>query len=267
MRRVALAALALAAASFGRPAMTLAAEPVLLHAAGSLRGALDEVAATYEKATGIKVIAKYGASGLLREEIERGARAEVFASANMDHPFMLARAGKSSPVALFARNQMCALVRPGLDVEPANLLDRMLEAHVKLGTSTPQADPSGDYAWDVFRKADAQRPGAFATLSRKALQLTGAPTSATAPAGRNLYGMLVGQGRADVFLTYCTNALAAVREDPTLASIALPDALAVGAEYGLVAMKDASLAGRAFADFLVGPEGQRVLAAAGFAPP
>src|SRR5262245_33396587 len=200
MRRLALAGFALMVALFGRLSMSEAAEPVLLHAAGSLRVSLDEVAAAYEKATGVKVIAKYGASGTLREEIERGTKAEVFASANMEHPLMLARAGKSSPVALFARNQLCALVRPGLAVAPANLLDRMMDAQTKLGTSTPRADPSGDYAWEVFRKADAQRAGAFTALSHKALQLAGAPTSATAPAGRSLYGMLVSQGRADIFL-------------------------------------------------------------------
>src|SRR5262249_26260484 len=230
MRRVALGALVAIALVWG-PAMTQAAEPVLLHAAGSLRSSFDEVAAAYEKATGIRVIAKYGASGTLREEIERGAKAEVFASANMEHPLMLARAGKSSPVALFARNQLCALARSGLAVEPDTLLDRMLEAPVLLGTSTPRADPSGDYAWEVFRRADAQRPGAFATLSHKALQLTGGSASVAAPAGRSLYGMLVSQGRADIFLTYCTNALAAARENPGQRVIALPDNLAVGADY------------------------------------
>src|SRR5512142_1654700 len=130
MRRV-LLALALSML----PAMADAAEPVLLHAAGSLRGSLDDVAAAYEKATGVKVIAKYGASGSLREEIERGAKAEVFASANMEHPLTLAKAGKSSPVVLFARNRLCALARPGLAVESGNLLDRMLDGKVKLVTS------------------------------------------------------------------------------------------------------------------------------------
>src|SRR5215813_1833975 len=225
MRRVGLAALVIAIAFVWRPAMSEAAEPVLLHAAGSLRTSLDEVAAAYEKQSGVRVIAKYGASGTLREEIERGARAEVFASANMEHPLLLARAGKSSPVALFARNRVCALVRPGLAVTPANLLDRMMEAKVKLGTSTPRADPSGDYAWEVFRKADAQRTGAFATLSRKALQLTGAPSSVTAPAGRSLYGMLMADGKADIFLTYCTGATAARREYPRQQIVQLPDAL------------------------------------------
>ncbi len=259
--------LALALALSLVPAMANAAEPILLHAAGSLRTSLDEVAAAYEKATGAKVIAKYGASGTLREEIERGTRAEVFASANMEHPLALAKAGKSSAVVLFARNQLCALARPDLAVTPANLLDRMMEAQVRLGTSTPRAEPSGDYAWEVFRKADAQRPGAFATLSHKALQLTGAPTSVTAPAGRSLYGMLVGQGRADVFLTYCTNALEAVKENPGQHAVTLPDNLAIGADYGLTVMNTASPAAYRFAMFILSGDGQRILANHGFAAP
>jgi len=79
----------------------------------------------------------------------------------------------------------------------------MLDANVKLGTSTPRADPSGDYAWEVFRKADSLRPGAFAVLAGKALQLTGGPNAPAAPPGRTIYGTLVAEGKADIFLTYC----------------------------------------------------------------
>src|SRR5215467_10240415 len=154
----------------------LASEPVLLHAAGSLRTALTEVTEAFEAASGQKVQAKYGPSGMLKEEIAGGAHAEVFASANMEHPQALATSGKSGSVVLFARNRLCALVRPGLAVESATILDRMLDPSVKLGTSTPRADPSGDYAWEVFRKADRLRPGAFAALEGKALRLTGGAT-------------------------------------------------------------------------------------------
>ena len=170
-------AVTLAAATIAVPAVA----PVLLHAAGSLRTALTEVAGAFEAASGQRVQAKYGPSGTLKDEIAGGAHAEVFASANMDHPQALATAGKSGPVVLFARNRLCALVRPGLAVEPATILDRMLDANVKLGTSTPRADPSGDYAWEVFRKADRLRPGAFAALEEKALRLTGGPNAPSAP--------------------------------------------------------------------------------------
>ena len=40
----------------------------------------------------------------------------------------------------------------------------ILDPGVKLGTPTPRADPSGDYAFEVFRKADAIRPGARLNL-------------------------------------------------------------------------------------------------------
>ena len=72
-----------------------AADPVLLHAAGSLRLALTEVIAAYEPAAGIKVQPKFGASGTLKNGIAKGERAEVFASANMEHPQALAMRSKA----------------------------------------------------------------------------------------------------------------------------------------------------------------------------
>ncbi len=99
----------------------------------------------------------------------------------------------------------------------------MLDPAIKLGTSTPLADPSGDYAVEVFRKAGAIRPGAATTLVRKALQLTGSGNSATPPAGRSPYGWHVAEGRADIFLTYRTNVMAAQAQYPGQQRIDLPD--------------------------------------------
>jgi molybdate transport system substrate-binding protein len=96
-RAIALAMLAMTA-----PA---AAEMVQLYAAGSLKAALTELAKAFETKTGNKVDAKYGASGLLRKEITDGAKADIFASANMEHPQALNDDGTSGPVALFARNK------------------------------------------------------------------------------------------------------------------------------------------------------------------
>jgi ABC-type molybdate transport system substrate-binding protein len=89
----------------------------------------------------------------------------------------------------------------------------MLEADVKVGTSTPKTDPSGDYAFEVFRKAEAIKSGAQAALEKKALKLTGAPNSPQPPPGRSLYGRLIAEGKADLFLTYCTGALAVQKEN------------------------------------------------------
>ena len=252
------------ALTMSQTAEAQSADPVRLYAAGSLREALNAVAAAFEQSSGLKVQAKYGASGLLRDEIAAGARADVFASANMEHPQSLAQAGKSGAVALFARNRLCALVRDGVAADSATLLERMLAADVRLATSTPKADPSGDYAFEVFRKAEAIRPGAAAVLEKKALQLTGGPVSPQPPADRNLYGVLVAEGKADIFLTYCTNATAATRENAGQRSVALPAPLAVGADYGLTVMNTASPAAQEFARFILAEQGQGILASHGF---
>src|SRR5262245_47286433 len=97
-----------------------AQEPVRLYAAGSLRVALTEVAAAFEKQEGIPVASEFGASGLLRERIEKGAPAEVFASADMGHPQTLNKAGRAGPVTLFTRNRLCALGSPEVRVTSGN---------------------------------------------------------------------------------------------------------------------------------------------------
>jgi ABC-type molybdate transport system substrate-binding protein len=215
----------------------------------------------------LKVRAKFGASGLLKDEIADGAKAEVFASANMEHPQALAETNKSGPVVLFARNKLCALARPGLAATSDTLLERMLDPQVKLGTSTPKADPSGDYALEAFRKAEAIRPNAQSVLQKKALQLTGSTASAAPPSGRNTYGWHVAEGRADIFLAYCTAARDAQKENPGLQVIALPDVLAVSADYGLTVMADASPGAYQFALFILSSEGQGILASYGFSAP
>ena len=243
-----------------------AAETITVYAAGSLKSALTDLAESYESATGNTVLARYGASGLLKDEISKGANADVFASANMEHPQALNDQNKSGPVIRFARNTLCALVKPGLNVDSANLLEYMLDPGVKLGTSTPKADPSGDYAFEVFRKADAISPGAQATLENKALQLTGGVDSKTPPPGRTVYGWHVAEGRADIFLTYCTNAVVAQEENPGQQIVSLPDNLAVGADYGLTVLSGSSHLAQQFADFIMSPDGQAILTKHGFTP-
>jgi ABC-type molybdate transport system substrate-binding protein len=242
-------------------------EVVLLHAAGSLRGALTDVAEAFAADGGIKVEAKYGPSGTLRDEIAGGGRAQVFASANMEHPQSLAAGGRSSPVVLFARNRLCALVKPGLPVTSETLLETMLRDDVKLGTSTPKSDPSGDYAFAVFARAVALKGGSRKVLEQKAQQLTGGPSSATGPAGRSVYGWHVAEGRADIFLTYCTGVLVAQRENAGQQIVTLPEALAVGADYGMTVINDSPAAAYRFALFIVSAKGQQILAKHGFSAP
>lgn len=242
-----------------------AAEPAQLAAAGSLRAALEEVSEAFTARSGIPVARRYGASGLLRERIAAGEAAEVFAAANMAHPRALLEPQGGS-VVLFARNRLCALLAPGVSATPETLLERMLEPSVKLGTSTPRADPSGDYAWAAFARAEAVRPGARATLEGKALTLTGGPDSPQPPPGQSTYAWLIARGEAHLFLTYCTNAVPAAAAVPGASVVALPPELAVGADYGL-ALLGTRLEAARLALFILSPEGQAVLSRHGFDAP
>jgi molybdate transport system substrate-binding protein len=243
-----------------------AQEPVRLYAAGSLRSAMLELGAAFEKSDGIKVAPVFGASGLLRERIERGEPVDVFASADMGHPERLAAEGRSFKAVPFAYNRLCALVSPRIEVSSSTLLDRILDPAVKLGMSTPVADPSGDYAVQLFEKAEQLRPGAQAALMQKARRLVGGPESPPPPKDRSAYAALVSGGEADVFLTYCTNALEAQKEIPELRIVQVPDALAVSARYGLTVMRDARFQAARFAEFVLSSRGQDILARHGFTP-
>jgi molybdate transport system substrate-binding protein len=70
-------------------ALTVSAHPaaaqdsITVFAAASLRNALDDADAAFTKATGVKVVASYAATSTLAKQIEQGAPADVFASADL----------------------------------------------------------------------------------------------------------------------------------------------------------------------------------------
>jgi len=57
---------------------------ITVFAAASMKNALDDVDAAFTKSTGIKVAASYAASSALIKQIENGAPADVFVSADLD---------------------------------------------------------------------------------------------------------------------------------------------------------------------------------------
>jgi molybdate transport system substrate-binding protein len=271
-RRVVPVALVTGAALLTMP-HAAKAEPrtLTVYAAGSLRAALTQIGQDFESAPGGgKVEFVFGASGLLRDRLQGGERADVFASANLEHPRALAEAGKAERVQAFARNALCVLAAPGFELKGRTLPQRLLDDDVKLATSTPQADPAGDYAFEMFERVErsgAAPAGSAQRLKAKALQLTGGPNSPPPPRDRNVYGMLVATGQADAFVTYCTNVTIARQQEPQLQTIPLPDAVNVGASYGLVMLQPVSAPARRFVEFVLGVAGQRRLAEHGFLPP
>jgi molybdate transport system substrate-binding protein len=245
----------------------LSGETIILFAAGRLKDALGEVVREFEAASGFGVMTEFGPSGILRERIFNGAAAHVFASADMRNAQVLAGSGLSGAVTPFAANTLCVMAHPKIDIERRDVLHLLLDPKIRLGISTPGSDPAGDYARLVFKRAGALRPGAFEALRNKALTLTGGMASEKPPAGRNLYAWLIDTGRADLFITYRTNAVAARREIPEIKMRELPASLSVGADYGLTVFKRSPGASGALAKRILEPAGRKVLERYGFGLP
>src|SRR5438874_7383316 len=82
-RRVLLAVAVVFALVIGS-ALPAAAADVVVFAAASLKDALDDATTRYLNATGKSVIVSYGASSTLAQQIEQGAPADIFFSADLD---------------------------------------------------------------------------------------------------------------------------------------------------------------------------------------
>ena len=243
--------------------LSATAEPLRIFAAGSLTAVFSDMVAAFPAPPGSVAEPQFGPSGLLREKIESGAAADLLASADMAQPRRLAAGHPDRSVILFTRNRLCALARERVGLTADNFLDRLLDPSVRMATSTPGADPSGDYTWAMFARADAIHPGAETILQSKALKLVGGPSTPPLVPGHGAMQGVFLADRADVMLGYCSSAAPVSKEIPGLVSIPVPSALTVGAAYGMVVLSDDPLAAR-FALFVMSEQGQATLQKYGF---
>src|SRR5580700_3334092 len=258
--RALLAALLIALSS------SVSAADIRVMAAGSLKDAFTAVFADYTKQYGSGFSPVWGPSGVLRERLQKGEAFDVFASANLPHARALTDAGVSGPSVMFARNALCIVTEAGSPLDTGNLVDTLLKPDVGIGTSTPVADPAGDYTWEMFRKVDAMRPGAFDTLSKKAQQLVGGPATPAAVNGRSPLLVALDDHKINLFVTYCSGAQQIARDSAKYKSVALPPELSVGPEYGLTVSRKAIAGAADFAIYLLSPPAQATLKSFGFIP-
>jgi ABC-type molybdate transport system substrate-binding protein len=194
----------------------------------------------------------------------------------MAHPQRLFAEGVGTRPVIFAMNRLCVTGRAELGLTQENLLDKLLEPSIKIGTSTPGADPGGDYAWQFFDRAETVRAGAKEALVKNARQLVGGPTSPKLPAGETAIHYYFTRHEADVFIGYCSShtKIGVGAEKPLdlrLTRVEVPQALAVPISYGLTMLMTIEEARRReaayrFALYLMSPDAQRRLPEYGFLP-
>jgi molybdate transport system substrate-binding protein len=129
------------------PAAASASREIDVAAAADLSSALQELADTYEKRTGVAVKVSFGASGALTQQIQNGAPFDIFFSADMDYPKQLIADGhaNSSSLYRYAVGRLVLWVPNDspLDVEH-NGMDVLLDPSVKkIAMGNPQHTPYG----------------------------------------------------------------------------------------------------------------------------
>jgi molybdate transport system substrate-binding protein len=241
------------------------ADPARVYAAGSLIAPLTQAIEAAGLDSSQVADPVFGPSGGLRERIEKGEAADLFLSADMGHPQMLARSRPQALVIPFARNTLCLLSHQSLGLTQANALEKMLDPKVRLATSTPISDPGGDYTFAVFKRAEELRPGAEAALSQKALKLMGGPAAMAPLAGHSVAASIFLADKADILVNYCSGQAEVKRDIADLVSIRLPANIDGVATYGLAVLTDNPAAAR-LALFLLSEKGQAIIAENGLLP-
>ena len=240
------------------------AETVDVYAAGSLRGVVTALAPK-ALAMGIELKPTFGGAGDLRDRIEQGATPDLLLSADMASPRRLVAEGRAGePAIAFARNRLCLVARRSLGLTPANLVARLLGKNVRIKTSKPVADPSGDYAMAMFDLIEAARPGAGKSLRANAEAQMAVTVPGVRP-GQNATAALFEAKRVDVAVTYCSASADLLKDTHDLVRIAVPASFDPKPVFGM-ALLSTNPAAMRFALLLLSDVGQDAISASGLIP-
>jgi molybdate transport system substrate-binding protein len=193
-----LAALAAALAIAAAPQNAAAQDQsITVFAAASMKNALDDVDAAFTKKTGIKIVASYDASSALMKQIEAGAPADVFVSADlkwMDYGSQKKLIKDDTRVNLLGNELVLIAAKdskidnvtigPGFDLAK-------LAGDGRIATGDVQAVPVGIYA-----KAALEKLGVWASVEPKMAMAANVRAAL----------VLVARGEAPLGIVYATDA-------------------------------------------------------------
>ena len=240
------------------PSPSVKAIELTIYGAASLKGALERVEAAYEPAIpGTTLTISTDSSAALETQIEQGAPADVFLSADTTNPQKLADAGLADGAAVtFAGNELTIIVpadNPAAITTPADLA----RSGIKIIAAGDEV-PITKYAIELVENLAAE---------------SGYPTDFAAAYAANVVSRednvnaIVAKiefGEGDAGIVYVTDAAASKR----VAKIDVPPSANVRATYDGVVIKGSKnvQAAKEFLEWLAGPDGQAILGELGFVP-
>ena len=242
------------AAGAGRTAGENAPAQLLVFAAASLSEALDEVGRAFTTRTGVRVNASYAASSVLAKQIEAGAPADAFFSADLawvdylDERGLLKRGsrrdllGNSLVLIAPADSPLRLSIAPGFDLTAAL-------GEGRLATADPDSVPAGKYA-----RAALTKLGVWQSVSDRLVR------------GENVRAALayVARGEAPLGIVYQTDAQA---EKRVRVVGVFPEDSHSPITYALALTVRARPEAARFADFLASETARQIFTRYGFTAP
>jgi len=137
-------------------------------AADALPKPIMEIGKIFKKEhPGVTIYYNFLGAGVLKGDIEEGAPADMFLSANGKFQRQLEKKGFLNSYKVFAYDYLAAAtpISNPAHVTASNLIQKLMDKNVSLTTSSPHSDPAGDYTWAMFRKINKKYPGAFRIIT------------------------------------------------------------------------------------------------------
>lgn len=241
---------------------TLSAGPaaaLTIYGAASLHVALEQLEASYEAGhPGTTLTISTGSSAALETQIELGAPADVFLSADVTNPKKLVDKDLADGDALnFAGNLLTVIVpadNPGGLASPADLARPGLKV-IAAGDDVPITKYARQVV-DQLAKTEGYPAGFAAGYAANVVSKEDDVQAVVAK---------IELGEGDAAIVYLTDA----RTSSKVASIALPASARIAAVYGGVVVNSSPnvAAAHAFLEWLTGAEAQLILAQLGFTEP
>jgi molybdate transport system substrate-binding protein len=221
---------------------------ITVFAAASLTESFDAIAKQFEKKyPDVDVKFNYDASSNLATQINQGAPADIFASADEDNIKKTVDAGTvTPPQVVFAKNRLEIAVEKGNPKKIKSLADLQ-----KSGTV-------------VILCADQVPCGKYAAQSLSMAGVNITPASKEENAKATLSKVSIGE--ADASIVYVSDVKAA---KGTTAGVKIPDTVNVIATYPMAVVKQTQnqTAAKAWVQFVTSKEGEKTLRKFGFLPP
>lgn len=227
-------------------------ESLRVFAASSLNEAFHEMAAAFESASpDTEVVLVFAGSQVLRLQIEQGARADIFVSANPGHMESLNREGLVSEGRVLAENELVVIVPPDNPAGLETFGDLASVESLVIGTENV---PVGAYTREALRRAETSGglPGFEAAVMGRVV---------SEESNVRLVRAKVELGEADAAIVYRTDAVPG-----RVRTVRVPPRVNVRARYliGVVAGARNPAGAERWVGFVSSPEGRRILSRHGF---